>query len=85
LAPANKDLLVNPDLQANKALKENKESKDPLVIKDLRDRPGLLGLLVAADRVTVLPKDTLRGFYRSITRVDTSISTLVSNRKETNA
>ncbi len=88
LAPENKDLPVNPDLQASKVLRENKDQlvlKDLPVIKDLRVPRGLLGLLVVADRVPVLQKDTRQGFCRLTMRVDTSISTLVSNRKDSDA
>jgi hypothetical protein len=85
LAPENKDLPANLDLLANKALKENKDQlvlKDLPVIKDLRVPPGLL---VVADRVPVLQKDTRQGFCRLTMRVDTSISTHVSNRKDRDA
>jgi hypothetical protein len=88
LVPESKDLLVNPDRQASKDLKENKGPlvlKDLPVIKDLRVPPGLLGLLVVADRVTVLQKDTHQAFYRLITRVDMFLFTPVLNRKDSDA
>jgi hypothetical protein len=88
LVPENKGLLANPDLQVSKVPKEKKDPlvlKDLPVIKDLRVPPGLLGLLVVADRVPVLQKDTRQGSCRLIMRVDTSISTLVSNRKDSDA